>query len=357
MSINEYKLAFAQRSLQVVLLNQQGVPVESCNTFINLHEYQQKQQSLFEVFPFLDSIKNNLLDLFLNGNEICFPRVEFNHNQKNWFLDNTFCLSPSQPNLIVWILGCLDSDRRYLREIQQERNELVAQKNTTINANITLQRAAQLELLRQTQLAQQTYLETCQKPLNNSLNRVEAITRNLQEYVGNMYLNELNQWIQTMQQQLNSTNSFFTQLLPPNLTSTHETFALSNIVQTAIAAFNVYQPLYQPHKYVVLETNEVLSKKVIGNADLLEQLIFTLLTEIDAINNEIKIKIEEEEEENIISKHTQLHLLLCIANNVQLSLYAKQLLEQLNGTASSQIAANDTWQLSIKLPITYENEN
>lgn len=351
MSINEYKLAFAQRSLQVVLLNQQGVPVESCNTFINLHEYQQKQQSLFEVFPFLDSIKSNLLDLFLNGNEICFPRVEFNHNEKNWFLDNTFCLSSSQPNLIVWILGCLDSDRRYLREIQQERNELVAQKSTTINANITLQRAAQLELLRQTQLAQQAYLETCQKPLNNSLNRVEAIAQNLQEYVGNMYLNELNQWIQTIKQQLNSTNSFFTQLLPPNLTSTHETFALSNIVQTAIAAFNVYQP----HKYVVLETNEVLPKKVIGNADLLEQLIFTLLTEIDAIDNKISIQIGEDDD--IANNRTQLHLLLPIAHNTQLSAYLKQLLEQLNGTACSQIAANNTWQLSIKLPVAYENEN
>ncbi|MBK9462473.1 MAG: hypothetical protein IPN94_24385 [Sphingobacteriales bacterium] len=348
MSINDYKLAFAQRSLQIVLFNQQGVPVESCNTFINLTEYHEKQHSLFEVFPFLDSLKKHLLSLPLDGSEIHFPRVEFSHNQTDWFLDNTFYRSVSQPELIVWVLSRFEDDRRYLREIQQERNELVVQKSSLPNRTQILQQAAQMELLRQTQLLEHNYQENCQKPLQNTLNKLQTIAQNLHEYVGNMYLRELNQWVQLSQQQLNTNNPFFAQWQPQS--TTNQTFVASNALQMAITAFKVYNP----NVHVFLETNSTLPNNLIGNVHLLSQLFFVLLHEADHSNNKIKIHLEEE---NRTAEDTQLCILLPIEQVNMPYIHIKKLTEQLNGTLSSHIAPNNTPQLSIKLPFALENQN
>lgn len=348
MSINDYKLAFAQRSLQIVLFNQQGVPVESCNTFINLTEYLEKQQSLFEVFPFLDSLKSHLLNLPLDGSEIHFPRVEFSHNQTDWFLDNTFYRSLSQPDFIVWVLNRFEDDRRYLREIQQERNELVVQKSTLSNRTQLLQQAVQMELLRQTQLLEHKYQENCQKPLQNTLNKLQTVAQNLHEYVGNMYLRELNQWVQLSQQQLNANNHFFTQWQPQK--ATNQTFLTTNALRIAIATFKVYNP----NVHVFLETNNTLSNILIGNAHLLSQLFFVLLHEANNSTRKIKIHLEEEKQ---TTEHIQLCILLPIEQANTSYIHIKQLTEQLNGTLNNHITPNNTPQLSIKLPFALEKQN
>lgn len=169
MHINDYKLAYAQRSLQVVLFDGNGAVAASCNTFITIEPHTQ--QSVFELFAFLDGIRQQLLGLLPDGTEYHFPRVNFTHQQREWFTDNTFFRSPHQPELIVWVMSHFDQDRNYLLHIQQERNELMIQHSS---------RDARQQLHHQ---------------LHKNLSELETVALYLQNYVGNLYLTELNQTI------------------------------------------------------------------------------------------------------------------------------------------------------------------
>lgn len=128
MKINDYKSAWLFPSCQIVVFNNGGFLIESCNTFINIGMYKDK--SLFEVFPMLESLKKYLIGLRQADAPIHIPRVESYINDKFHVFDFVFIRAADNPNNLVWHMQNLTQQYMHLLKVQQERNEFYIRLNT-----------------------------------------------------------------------------------------------------------------------------------------------------------------------------------------------------------------------------------
>ncbi len=126
MLANDYKIKFLSQKAQIVLFNEKGRLLETCNTLIDVQSY--KDRSLYDVFAFLESIQSSLIELGKEGGELYFPRVEVLYNQKEWVFDFIFKRQVEDLSTIVWIIQDLTSQYKYLYHVQKERNESIIQQ-------------------------------------------------------------------------------------------------------------------------------------------------------------------------------------------------------------------------------------
>lgn len=120
--LQQFKSQFSPSGFQFVLLDNQGVVVESCNTLFNLNFYQGL--SAFTFIPFLESIEETLVQLTLQDQPLDFPRLDipfFSHTQVYDFTFQRFAPT-DEHSFIAWIIKDNTSHYYYLRQIQQERN-------------------------------------------------------------------------------------------------------------------------------------------------------------------------------------------------------------------------------------------
>ncbi|MGB1243018.1 MAG: hypothetical protein ACPG49_10885 [Chitinophagales bacterium] len=130
MSILIQKTAYLSSKAQIVLFSNEGILLDTCNTLLDI--IPLKNQNLWEVFPMLESIEVMLSSLQIENEEMYFPRVELTFKDKHWLFDFTFYRHSEQANTIVWILQDFTQHYEYLRIIQQERNEAIANKERTV---------------------------------------------------------------------------------------------------------------------------------------------------------------------------------------------------------------------------------
>jgi len=126
MSVNAYKIKYLSQKAQLVLFTNTGQCIDSCDTLLNMSECQGV--SLFEAFPFLDSLRSSFADLSAADGEMYFPRVEFPHKDKYWIFDFTFYRSDIAPYPIVWVIQDFTRQYQYLFDVQQERNESIVKE-------------------------------------------------------------------------------------------------------------------------------------------------------------------------------------------------------------------------------------
>lgn len=125
--LQQFKSQFAPAGFQFVLLDNQGVIVESCNSLFNLNLYQGL--SAFTFIPFLESIEETLVQITAQDAPIYFPRLDipfFSHDKIYDFTFQRFEPTPEH-SFIAWIIRDNTSHYYYLRQIQQERNMVIVQ--------------------------------------------------------------------------------------------------------------------------------------------------------------------------------------------------------------------------------------
>lgn len=121
MNLNSLKSQYLAAKAQIVLMDEQCRLVDSCHTLFRLDKHAPI--ALNEQFPILES----LFSLFkeLSGKEeLFFPRVEIDINNKIYISDFTFFKNPADRHQIVWIIQDLTQQYLHFSSIQRERNEL-----------------------------------------------------------------------------------------------------------------------------------------------------------------------------------------------------------------------------------------
>ena len=123
MNIKDLKLLFLKHMVQVVVFDNNGVLVESCNSIIDFSKITGS--SFYDHHPMIESIKTQIWKLKPQDDPIQLPCVETHTDGKTLFLDYYIGRHPENPN---WSVCCfLDQTNYYdeLRFVQQERNELI----------------------------------------------------------------------------------------------------------------------------------------------------------------------------------------------------------------------------------------
>ena len=130
MSILSQKNTYISNKVQIVLFSNEGILLDTCNTLLDI--LSLKNKSLWSAFPMIESIEGVLSALSVKDEEMYFPRVEMAFENRNWLFDFTFYRHPEKSDIVVWVLQDFTQHYEYLRVIQQERNEAIAQKERSI---------------------------------------------------------------------------------------------------------------------------------------------------------------------------------------------------------------------------------
>ncbi len=120
--LQKFKSQFNPSGYQFVLLDNQGIIVESCNTLFNLDFYQGL--SAFTFIPFLESIQETLIEMNVTDKPLYFPRLDIPFFSHHHIYDFTFqrFRPNNEASFIAWVVKDNTLQYHYLRQVQQERN-------------------------------------------------------------------------------------------------------------------------------------------------------------------------------------------------------------------------------------------
>ncbi|MGB0839171.1 MAG: sensor histidine kinase [Chitinophagales bacterium] len=178
-TVSQYKTGFLSPQAQVVVFHKTGLLKDSCHTFIDLR--QHVNQSIFEVFPFLDSIQDSLANLRKEDGELYFPRVEYSHGEKEWVFDYSFQKDEENGECIVWWFQDFTRQYRYLQTVQQERNESIIRRKLAEAENHFVILRKEVEHLNKLQKVKLAYISTVLSELETPLKTIKHATRELKD--------------------------------------------------------------------------------------------------------------------------------------------------------------------------------
>lgn len=126
--LEQAKILFLPSHLQFSILDDTGTLLETSNSILDLSGYIN--QSVFEFSPFLESIYPELIKL-KEGENLTYPRVEkvFPEEDKKIYEFYFYRFYPNEETaLLVWVIESREEDYKHLSKIQQERNQLMIEK-------------------------------------------------------------------------------------------------------------------------------------------------------------------------------------------------------------------------------------
>jgi hypothetical protein len=129
MNLQGLKIPALRQRTQVVVFDRSGAYEDSCNSLADFSRF--REASLYEAIPFLEGMRDLLSGLLPGSEPIVLPTVELQMQGLSGFFDMFFMAHPEQPSLRVWVL--LDQTAVYqrLQRIQQERNQLLAERQVS----------------------------------------------------------------------------------------------------------------------------------------------------------------------------------------------------------------------------------
>jgi hypothetical protein len=109
---------------QQIMLDKGGYVIENNGKIINVNKYKGK--SLVNVFPFLESIFNNLLSLELNDPEIRFKSVEYAFDGKLGLYNYSFIRIQlgTDDHILLWSITNITSKMELIKERRIKKNLL-----------------------------------------------------------------------------------------------------------------------------------------------------------------------------------------------------------------------------------------
>ncbi len=121
MNLQYYKTKYLTQRCQFVLLEDDGTLIASCNTLIDFSKLDPKI-SLFDLIPFLDSIKDVIIMQEVGMQPLVFPRIESsldNEQSKafDFFIER---IDYEGRNTLAFILEENTKEHQYISQLQQE---------------------------------------------------------------------------------------------------------------------------------------------------------------------------------------------------------------------------------------------
>lgn len=123
MHLNELKLSFFKHHTQITVFDLRGKILDSCHSLFDLSG--SLHGSIYELDPVLASLSEPIVHLQAGQCPIMLPCVANHLDTRELFLDYYIYSHPENPELRLCML--IDQTAIYLqlREVQQERNELL----------------------------------------------------------------------------------------------------------------------------------------------------------------------------------------------------------------------------------------
>lgn len=350
MSINNLKLKYLEKKNQIIVFDIEGNLIDSCNTLLDVKKYQQ--ESIYAIFPFLESIKITLINPTYPNNEHYFPRVEFTSENKTFVFDFTFYRQLNN-NHIIWILEDLTKQYQHLYEIQKERNLSIIQKELAAIKNHSTLLQKEISYLNKNIKLKINQIIALNKILKQNLNKVKKLIKSpvllqnsqpLQHCITSLNT-EINTIIEELQNEIKNI---------PNETIE---YSLNEIIWNIIKTFD-YQ---KANKTIKINPHipQNIPKKLIGDPTKFSQILYNLIDQLvkDTQHNNIQLHINQKpiSEQN---KTLQLNISIInsgkntntnikkiepkiLNNNISL-IIAQQLINNMGGTLSIETSPKQT---------------
>ena len=131
MNLKELKLQLLDSHSQLVVFERTGAYIDSCNSIKDLSYL--KGRSVFDEFPELAGLQQAIQQLSPKDKPISLPAVDFSFNGERGYFDFEIYAHQDEPDLAMWLLMDQTPLYKYFREIQQERNMLLIEKEDQKN--------------------------------------------------------------------------------------------------------------------------------------------------------------------------------------------------------------------------------
>ena len=279
MAINKYKIEYLANKAQVVVFTNRGKLIETCDALLNISIY--KSQSLFEAFPFLESLQESLTAIEV-GKELYFPRVEYHYKGKDWVFDFTFYRSAHNDKHIVWVIQNFTKLYQHLMLIQQERNEAII-KNQRLKQERQFDNIKQeLETFNDIIQAQTIQLHNLAQSVEQPLYEINhIIQKQLEGNVNTQTARQLKQLVEKIERQFNE--------IPANLEHIQlqtQNFLLPEILWSVLKTLH-----YDASPIVKFNVLPNVPKRLKGDYLKLCQILHNTISNLLIINNKSEISV------------------------------------------------------------------
>ncbi|OJJ21144.1 hypothetical protein BKI52_11285 [marine bacterium AO1-C] len=191
-NLDLYKAHYLARRCQFILLDKDGHLLQTCNTLVDLSDYLH--QSIFPIFPFLESIQDTLKLLQPHDEPLSFPRLE--HFITG--IDTPFklldcrleCILDNQKPTILLVIEYHPDAHDYIFQIQQEGKESAIQKEFLALRNRSIELEKELlelknEELKRIEQFKTNFFAEISHELRTPLNGIIGLTDLLLEVMTN----------------------------------------------------------------------------------------------------------------------------------------------------------------------------
>lgn len=131
MNLNELKLSLIQSKTQIIVFGKDGPILNSCESMERIGSFVNS--SLYDMDPLFKSMERQIKAMGISDQPIFIPCVEFDFLGRKGFFDFQLSVHPDYPDLRVWLVVDNSPVYKYYQKIQQQRNELLLEKETRGN--------------------------------------------------------------------------------------------------------------------------------------------------------------------------------------------------------------------------------
>ncbi len=288
--LEKYKTQKLSQFSQLVILNDTGSIVESCDSIFSTTDIKARPHPFLYDFPFLESIYDLLLDLKVNGEELKYAKIESPLEQLPGVYDFTFSrVLLDGKEYILWSIFDYTDLYEDFKQYQQKRNELEIHREILETRNRNLHH--QKDLLTQKNMALQNWDEVrkdyydkvrmaLQSPVN-ALDGLSFILSNISKGPNKDYISALRSAVRHLQDVLTEFE-IVSAIDGKNQFSEITTFNLPQVIQDTTQNFlsSISEQSFQLHVNIA----DNLPPQVLGNPKHLQQILYQLLLNAQKFN-------------------------------------------------------------------------
>ncbi|MEM6801829.1 MAG: hypothetical protein AAF696_10535 [Bacteroidota bacterium] len=126
MNLDELKLDLIKPKTQVIVFGKDGAILKSCHSMEDMSSFVNS--SIYDMDPLFKSMERLIQAMRPNSEPIFIPCVEFDFFGRKGYFDFQISVHPDFPDLRAWLAVDNSSVYRYYQKIQQQRNELLMEK-------------------------------------------------------------------------------------------------------------------------------------------------------------------------------------------------------------------------------------
>ncbi len=301
--IEKYKSQKLSHFNQLIILNDEGNILDSCNSIFEVGPFQDRPFTQY--FPFLESIFPNLLELQIDSPELRFTKIEAPIAALPGIYDFTFTrMSIDGRQVILWSIYDYTNLYEDLRQYQQKRNELEIHRELLESRNRKLKR--QQDLLAQKNLVLENWDEVrrdyyekvrlaLQSPIN-ALDGLSFILAKISPETDQDYLQTMQATVQHLQDILKEFE-LLNNIDRPENNNTLEPFPPRSIIEAVIKDLSNLSRQGQAFQLEVEWLGE-LPSELRGNSRHLYQILHQLLLNLYDPSTDKALSLQIEAEEN-----------------------------------------------------------